>query len=165
MIKQIAIEDIDYTPVDGEVIQTPEGHYMMYNQGNWEKVTVNGKGIEMSLYDLNKDIVRQLPTLTHKELENKAEIINQFGYKTDNEYYMMYGKEISYFTVLHLGFPHLFGKEVIDCLSYVGEVKSIGLTADKDAVEIWVMKDENEATCLYLFPYDIGVIEVGECYE
>jgi hypothetical protein len=39
------------------------------------------------------------------------------------------------------------------------------MTEDDNAIEIWVMKDNNEATCLYLFPYDDGLVKVGEFCE
>jgi hypothetical protein len=36
------------------------------------------------------------------------------------------------------------------------------LTAAGDAVEIWVQPENSEPTCLYLFPYDSGIVQVGE---
>ena len=53
------------------------------------------------------------------------------------------------------------GAAAIECLNNIGSIKAIDLTEDKDAIEAWVMA-EDEATCLYLFPYDMGVVVVGE---
>ena len=74
---------------------------------------------------------------------------------------MLYGKEISYFTLFKLKQVDSFPHEAIDCLQNIGPIKAIDLTEDKDAIEAWVMADD-EATCLYLFPYDMGVVVVGE---
>ena len=35
------------------------------------------------------------------------------------------------------------------------------LTEAADAIEIWVIYND-EPTCLYLFPYDMGIVQVGE---
>ena len=53
-------------------------------------------------------------------------------------------------------------QEVIDVIKNIGSaVKAIDLTEAEDAIEVWVMY-ENEPTCLYLFPYDMGIVQVGE---
>ena len=54
-----------------------------------------------------------------------------------------------------------FGHEVIECLKNIGVIKAIDLTEENDAIEAWV-DNEGEATCLYLFPYDNGIVQVGE---
>ena len=74
---------------------------------------------------------------------------------------MMYGKEISYFTLFKVNEPLLFGDTVADCIPNVGTVKAVDITEANDAVEIWVINND-EPTCLYLFPYDMGLVEVGE---
>jgi hypothetical protein len=35
------------------------------------------------------------------------------------------------------------------------------MTEANDAIEIWVINND-KPTCLYLFPYDMGLVEVGE---
>jgi hypothetical protein len=99
--------------------------------------------------------------LAEDELKEKKYAIDALESKYNNEYYMLYGKEISYFTLFKIVEPQYFSYEVIECLKNVGDIKAIDLTEDKDAVEIWVMAD-GEATCLYLFPYDLGIVQVGE---
>ena len=49
----------------------------------------------------------------------------------------------------------------IDCCKNVGIIKAMDLTESQDAIEIWVETSEGP-TCLYLFPYDNGVVQVGE---
>ena len=42
------------------------------------------------------------------------------------------------------------------------ELKVFDETENKDAIEIWIQQDNGESTCLYLFPYDTGMVQVGE---
>lgn len=160
-IKQLDPSQIRYTPEENEIIQNPEGEYLIWKDGAWNKINIEGSDISMDLYDMNKQIIVQLPTLTDDELNEKKYSIDALNGKYNNEYYMLYGKEISYFTLFKIVEPQYFSYEVIECLKNVGDIKAIDLTEDKDAVEAWVMAD-GEATCLYLFPYDLGIVQVGE---
>ena len=160
-IKQLDPSQIRYTPDEGEIIQNPDGEYLIWKDGNWNKINVEGSNISMGLYDMNKQIIVQLPTLTTDDLLEKLPLVEELHNKYNNEYYMLYGKEISYFTLFKLKQVESFPHEAIDCLQNIGPIKAIDLTEDKDAIEAWVMADD-EATCLYLFPYDMGVVVVGE---
>jgi hypothetical protein len=117
-------------------------------------------GLNMKLYDLNKQVISQLPNLT--EFNEIIENINEFSKSTNNIHYMLYGKEQSYFTVFEKedNNTETLGEAIIDCLTNVGNIKTIELTEAKDAFEIWVAID-GEATCLYLFPYDSGIVKIG----
>lgn len=74
---------------------------------------------------------------------------------------MLYGKEMSYFTLFKIANFKFFGDEVIECLNNIGDVKCIDMTEPGDAIEIWIQSDMQEITCLYLFPYDTGLVVVG----
>ena len=145
---------------NGEVVFCKdEETFYLYNDG-WTQVAAaaDNSGLTMSLYDLNKSIMPQLEPIA--DFTNVIEDINIWREKTNNEYYLLYGKEVSYFT--------LFAKDVlshedlgtvtIDCLRNVGCVYAIDLNKD-NVWEIWCDWD-GEATCLYLFPYDNGVVEI-----
>lgn len=162
-IKRLDISQIRYEPQDGEiVINTVDDGYYIYKDGNWMKINVENSGLNLGLYDLNKQIIAQLPILSDEELSNKKTVINQLHEKFNNEYYMLYGKEMSYFTLFKLKDPSRFGDEVIECLGYLdGDVKCVDMTEPEDAIEIWVQDGTKEPTCLYLFPYDTGLVIVG----
>ena len=163
-IKRIDLSQIRYEPKEGEVVyNTNEANKgcFVYHDGSWNKITTEGSNMSMGLYDMNKQIIAQLPTLAEDELKEKKCSIDALNSKYNNEYYMLYGKEISYFTLFKIVEPQYFSYEVIECLKNVGDIKAIDLTEDKDAVEAWVIAD-GEATCLYLFPYDLGIVQVGE---
>ena len=136
-----------------------DGKYYIWHEDNWHEFKMESSGIEMGLYDMNKQIIEQLSDLT--DWARAEDVLTHFESECRNQYYMMYGKEISYFTVFHIKERMAFAREVIDCIKNVGTVKAIDLTEMADAVEIWVMYN-NEPTCLYLFPYDMGIVEVGE---
>ena len=159
-IKMIDPSQIRYTPQEGELIQsTVDKKFYIYKDGNWMLINMDSSGLTMGLYDMNKQISAQLPELT--DLEEKAEVIHRLHIEWGNDYYMLYGKEISYFTLFKLKEPQYFGNEVIECLKNVGVIKAIDFTETNDAIEIWV-ENEDGPTCLYLFPYDSGVVQVGE---
>jgi hypothetical protein len=56
-IKKIDPSQIRYTPVEGEVIQTPEGKCMIWHDGSWNEIKMEDSGINMGLYDMNKQII------------------------------------------------------------------------------------------------------------
>lgn len=124
----------------------------------------------ISLYELNRSMIKQQGPLEAETIPTKMTMLKNFSKSTNNKYYLLYGKEISYFTLfikdqnwelqsLDLG--------VIECLANVGTIYSIEQTESKDAIEIWVETnpiEENEGilTCMYLFPYDSGIVKIGE---
>lgn len=160
-IKQVDLSQINYTPLEGEVMRNAQdGKYYAWYNNEWTPIKIDSSGFELGLYDINKQIISQLPTIT--DFTDREMIINDLHLKYGNHYYMLYGKEISYFTLFEMGDVDKFGTTVIECLESVGPVKAIDLTETADAVEIWVISKNDEPTCLYLFPYDSGVVKVGE---
>lgn len=159
-IKKMDFSQINYEPMEGEIMQNAaDGHYYIWHEGQWNVIKMDKSGFEMGLYDMNKQIISQLPDLT--DWDRVEETLKNFDIDWNNNYYMLYGKEISYFTVFKIIEHCLFNHEVIDVIKNVGAVKAIDLTEAADAIEIWVIY-KDEPTCLYLFPYDMGIVEVGE---
>ena len=118
----------------------------------------------IELYELNRSIIEQQGILDADVLAEKFELINIFATNTKNDFYMLYGREINYFTVFvkHEKWElETLALAVTECLANIGSVYSIEVTAEKDAVEIWV-KDIHQdlLTCMYLFPYDGGIVRI-----
>lgn len=159
-IKKIDPSQIRYVPKEGEIIQTPEGKCLIWHEDSWNEIKMENGGINMGLYDINKQIISQLPALNDftKAIANVRDLHGKYW----NEYYMMYGKEISYFTLFKVCGVNEFGQDVIDCCANVGVIKVMDMTEAADAIEIWVQPEGGEPTCLYLFPYDSGIVQVGE---
>lgn len=127
-------------------------------QDKIEETKVNGN-FAMSLYDLNKQIVMQQADLDEAGRQTAIALIN--NYVKSDKFFMLLGKEIGYYTVF-MREPiaitnETIGEAVIDCLNSIGTIKSIDKLENNDAIEIWVVK-ENEPTVLYFFPYNEGVI-------
>ena len=159
-IKKMDLSQIKYDPIDGEVvIDAITEKVMIYHEGKWVPVTSDGAGLSLGLYDLNKQLIAQLPELA--DLNKAIQTISALHEMYHNKYYMLYGKEISYFTLFKLIEPQYFAQEVLDCLRNVGKIKAIDPDEPGTAVEIWVETDDGP-TCLYLFPYDSGLVQVGE---
>ena len=123
-----------------------------------EKTKVSGN-IEANLYDLNRSLISQWPILdTLTALET---MIDKFYSETNNSFYMLYGKEKSYFTLFHFEEKSEFSKlgdGVITCLKEAFD-GIVAYEKVEGAIEIWV-KDKDEATVFYLFPYDTGIVGV-----
>lgn len=122
----------------------------------------------LSLYELNRSIIAQQGTLDVSLVHEKMDMIKKFAEDTNNKFYMLYGREISYFTI----FTHdenweveTLSQAVGECLLNIGLIYSIELTKEKDAIEIWVETPpegdtDGILTCLYLFPYDNGIVRI-----
>lgn len=122
--------------------------------------------VEMSLYDMNEQLVRQLPDFSHEDRRQALTEINAWDTELEADAYMLLCKEQSYFTVLlpHypdtvFGIPNL-GVAVFECLESIGTVKSVNKLED-NTFEAWVI-DENETVwCLHLFDYSQGIVRFG----
>lgn len=159
-VKKMDLSQVNFEPMEGEVIQDSiTGEICVYHDGHWATMKTDGTGLNLGLYDLNKQIIAQLPELV--DLDKAIKTIEALHEIYHNEYYMLYGKEISYFTLFKLIEPQYFAQEVLDCLRNVGKIKAIDPDEPGTAVEIWVETDDGP-TCLYLFPYDNGLVQVGE---
>ena len=119
----------------------------------------------IELYELNRSIIEQQGIIKEEDIARAMTDIKYLVTASDNKCYMLYGKEIGYFT-LFMRDSYNWEIETLDlavmeCLANVGPVYSIELTAEKDAVEIWV-KDVHQdlLTCMYLFPYDSGIVRI-----
>jgi hypothetical protein len=118
----------------------------------------------IELYELNRSIIEQQGSLSGEAITEKFNLINAFAEDMKNNFYMLYGREINYFTVFtkHENWElETLALAVSECLANIGTVYSIELTAENDAVEIWV-KDtyQDLLTCMYLFPYDNGIVRI-----
>ena len=119
-----------------------------------------------TLYDVNKNLVlKNEIELTDGVLNSKKEIITNFMRQINNTYYMLLCNERKDYTVFKMNdkdnddsIREIVSILVDECLRNRGEIRGIDLTRDKDAIEIWLII-EDEAYCYYLFCYDKAVIE------
>lgn len=120
-----------------------------------------------NLYDMNKIFIKDHePELTKGNLNSKKQIIIDFIKKCNNNYYMLLCNERKDYTVFRWKdlnsalAPFEMANILVDeCLKNRGSIRGIDLTQAKDAMEIWLVIDD-DAYVYYFFPYDAAVIEV-----
>lgn len=134
-----------------------------YANGEWKEFTpkVKGQGLSMSLYELNKTIIDQLPALTNEQLTKYKVEINQFVRDTNNSYYMLLCNELHYYTIFAtasvLENVQKLGTIIID-LFKESEKIIVSIEKESDHYEIWA-KNQTDTNVYMLFPYDKGVIK------
>lgn len=122
-----------------------------------------------TLYDINKQLVKQLPLLTREEifkvLEATIDKLLEDAYK--GNYYMLLCNERKDYTVFHTNYKKTYSdtlewlkKEVAECLHNRGDIYSIENAKDQPAIEIWIQPIDSEDPAMYVFfPYNQGVLE------
>ena len=134
--------------------------YYCYNsEQGWQAVPtkITADGVQIDLYTLNKQIIAQLPPFDLQRFADAKETLDTW--KKDNVPYLLYGKELSYFTLFYPTDKEedTFVDCVFDCLAAISEtIYSFDVVSD-DAIEIW-MDFDGEATVLYLFDYSGGMV-------
>ena len=119
----------------------------------------------IELYELNRSIIEQQGVIKEEDVFRAMNDIKYLVTAADNKCYMLYGKEIGYYTLL-MRDPYNWEIETLDlavmeCLANVGPVYSIELTTEQDAIEIWIKDTQQDlVTCMYLFPYDSGIVRI-----
>lgn len=145
---------------EGEMVfNTDTEEYQIWSNNTWhivpKEAKMAGQGLEVNLYELNKQIISQTPVL--EDLTKAEETIEEFRKHINTNYHMLLCKDISYYTV----FTHTddtmvhfatFGEAVLECAMAIGEITSVEFANDKkEAVEIWVRSKEHGELCMYLF--------------
>ena len=147
-------------PEEGQTSFSPETKKLyQFTNGEWKMID-SDIGLNMNLYDMNKQVVGQMPSMKNEDINKAMILISQYLTAQQNEYYMLLCREINYYTVICLDEIVSDVKapaEIIACASEIGELKSVDAN-ENDAIEIWVKPEDGEAIVMYLFPYDRGVI-------
>ena len=126
----------------------------------WEEIKTNGN-LSLSAYEINKQVISQLPPLSAEELAEKKILIRDFMINTQNKYFMLLCRDINYYTLFHLDVYENTDERLEDilfaeCAIFIGDIKAVDPT-DDGAIEIWVT-NETDTYAMYFFPYDAGVI-------
>lgn len=154
---------------EGEVVFCSDTNKVyIWKEGKFVELTLDcqtGEGLSISMYELNQQIVSQLPDMNNDDLYELRNELNKFHKQKRGTYYMMLCAERSYYTVFvaHTGFldaiDNTFGHEVLDCMSHVGDMKTYVI--NEDDIELW-FTDGNGTECMHLFPYDAGIVDFWE---
>lgn len=156
----------EFEPEAGQVVIITDedgksNDVQMWTGTEWETIKMDTSSeITMTTYDMNKQLIHQLPDLNREELALKREMISAFCDEVDNVFYMLLCKDTNYYTLFHrtkeAGLDHI-ADIVTECAETQGAIKSIE-RAD-GAIEIWVDNPyfEDSTYVMYFFPYDGGV--------
>ena len=114
----------------------------------------------MTLYDMSKQVVKNLPARTTAiELEPCKKILRNFK---KLGYFMLMCREDNYYTVVRVRKaknPDKFEDLIIELLQEHGDIKDIDYAdKTKDSLECWVQNGE-EVRMFKLFFYSWGVVE------
>lgn len=156
----------------GEIVYlTDDEKFVMFDGEKFvdipDKVQVTGEGLSMSVYELNKTIMSQLPVKeTYAELSEERNLINDFHKNGAHRFYMLLCRDISYYTIFENEKTKMsdfgsLGHAVIECLQSVGKIICADLTEDRGAIEIWVRTPEDDNLCMYLFNCEDLVVSFG----
>ena len=154
-------------PKDGEMSYSPETQ-KLYKwsaaAGEW-KMIEGDINIGMTSYDLNKQIISQMGILDEVALAKAFNDLDEYAANSDATYFMLLCRDINYYTIFKVNREEeisdtleTFSAEVIDCVLDVGAIKSVE-SVPGDAFEIWAHPVDGDPVAMYLFPYDVGVIE------
>lgn len=156
-VKNIEILNALQNHQEGEVaFCEDEQQYMTYKDDQW----VPASSLQLNFYDLNKQIVSQLPPFDEVRINDAKDTLTAWA---NSSVYMLYGREISYFTVFQKqdeGEFETLADALFECLKSVSEKIYAFDIVDDSAIEIW-LDYEGEATVLYLFDYKEGVVTYG----
>lgn len=132
-----------------------------WNGNEWEEIEPSK--ISMNLYEMNKNIISQLPEI---KLEDIDKDIFRNVLIENCDHYMLLSREYGYYTVFEYGGPFdyicdTFENEVYDIITHIGTVHSLE-EKDDGAIEFWIKPNgEEEVFVFYLFPYEQGVVYYG----
>ena len=100
MVPQIdTLKELETADKSYQVYCKETDAYYIWNEqnNNWTEIN-NDATLSFSIYDMNKQIISQLPSLTPEETKEKlAEAISKFNEK--DKTYMLLFKEMEYYTL------------------------------------------------------------------
>ena len=168
MIEQVEkLEDV-LEPYHGQTVWCSDEDkiYRFDAVEGWQEIPEDNTNAEfnMNIYEMNKQIIGQLEILDETALAEKREFVRNFIGKWNHQYYMLLCRELNYYTLFHID-SKLADEPVedvlLECAEVIGKIKSIEITEDDCAIEIWVTNSDNETYVMYFFPYDNGVVVCG----
>lgn len=125
-----------------------------------EKIVNTG----MSLYELNKQVMAQLPPQDEATMNHNWSVIGDWFGKDKNRWFMLMCKERSDFTFIHITNSQFTKavQELKEVLEERGQILAIQYQHGEDAFEIWVKdkKNKKEVFMFMLFGADWMIVEV-----
>ena len=112
--------------------------------------------VDVSLYDINKQIISQMPDIS---IEEARKILDDYQWKhASTSYFGFMSFEKHYFTVFHRTEntqETMFAAIALDCIQNIGHLKTLNI--ENEALEVW-LDIGNEIYQYLIFPYDEGIV-------
>ena len=168
--------DQEYAP--GQIVHCVQNDaYYVFNGQDWllttkeviqqmvqavESASAINSNVVMNMYEINQQIISQLPDHTEEQLQKDIEIINEFDKTQKTNSYLLLCKEISYFTgfVREDSNKESLGEVVVDCIKYVGKIKDID-NSNPVYLDIWFTTKSGVTHCMHLFDFQYGIVGFG----
>jgi len=116
-----------------------------------------------TLYDLNKQIMSQLPPQDPQVFQKNLNLIGAWFSSTDKRHwFMLMCKERSDFTILHIVDANYLKtlEELQEILQERGTIVAIQYVHGEDAFEIWVKDDKDEVFMFMLFEASWMIVNI-----
>lgn len=151
-------------PIDKEyALVEDERKIYQYVNENWEPIKIEGQGLEISLFDINKNVFAQLEPMSDEGLRQAQSLVFKFLGETmqdpSNDYWALICWARNYITIFH----HIDDGEeelsdvFMEIIESLGEVKDV-YDNGNHALEVWIT-DEKDTYCYLFFNYKLGVVE------
>ena len=115
-----------------------------------------------NLYELNKQIMAQLPPQSDDIMNHNWNVIGDWFGKNQNRWFMIMCKERSDFTFLHITDNKFTAaiKELQEVLLERGQILAIQYVHGEDYFEIWIKDSNKEVFLFVLFEAEWMIVEV-----
>lgn len=124
---------------------------------------LNGN-IQMTAYDLNKQLILSLGPIKDKELNKFRSDFAGYIREIEDKFFMLLCKEQSYYTIFNYtsrNESYYFADVLLEVIEAVGSFYNYSIDEENGGVELWIKpEDKEEVFVYYFFPYDAGVVEV-----
>ena len=154
---------------DGVFLEEEEYKEFLENNSNLavsdNAPMVEGSGPQISLYDLNRNMIFQLGALTKEKVQESKEILRAWLNKQEfDSHYMFLCNHQAYYTVFDCSKSSAsvdgFITSFLDLLEDFAQIFDIAEDTN-GAIAVWANWDDDELPdCYYLFPYGKGVVIV-----
>ena len=165
-VKNIKFRDALMNHSEGETVYCEEEKQCyVWTNGQYQPIEskIDGEGeIKVNYRDLVVNAISSFEPFTIENTEKYQVLINNWDEIQNKEYYMLYARELDYFTLLHRvpeDGSKCLGKEIMDCLWNLGYIIYIeDFTEEDDRIIFWIKTNKGLITEVYLFDYTEGVV-------
>ena len=165
-VKNIKFRDALMNHEEGETVYCEEEKQcFVWQNGKYQPVssTVDTAGeIKVNYRDLVISALSSFEPFTEDQVKRYQVLINEWDSFQHHNYYMLYARELDYFTLLARGDNdglRCLGKEIFLCVESVGSPIYVeDFTEEDNRIIIWIKTPDGKITEMYLFDYTEGVV-------